>query len=1250
MQKRLRTSLKSSSAEEFISSATKLNFKSSKSSLKTLIHSISNSSLLSTSLPSSLHNSISNSIVSFQNLLEHPSSPSPNPEKSPPLKRRRSSRISEPSPPKNESNEKQELIHKLQILAHVAYLCVSHPKKAFSQSELLPGVQLFHDNLVLFELDSNLSLEIANLCEFYWKENIEGREMLISQFIPFIVSRSLTSKRKVDVHRVYALRDALNLFDFEDESIEDLKLLLIRCVIAPLFLKTEDGRRFIAFYFGLSMQLLKEALAMIKSQIPFGRKSILEAYGEILVRVWKGVNGELKDEIENGFLLGLIEAAIYSNSGVLAASIRRVLGGFVSQRITDGVEKLLFRLAEPIIFRSLQVANSNVRLNSLHLLLDFFPLEDPDVTKEVKDTLLEKQFFLLERLLMDDCPDVRVVAVEGCCRILHLFWEIIPSPTITKILTKVFNDMSHDICNEVRISTLNGIVYLLGNPQSHEILKVLLKRLAHMISDNNMSIRVALMDLLLLIRDIPTFQFNKVVDIDVLLSTLANDQPKVAQKITNLLMPSYFPSKVTIEEACNRCVTLIKRSPMAGARFCEFAVSDGASLKPFMELARALISLVLSDDKLNADQNEGLLAAASHLCSILAGEPCYKNALKELFSGGKVKSLFSAVSTRCAQSSLLKIFSVISPEDISVLVEECMNVITNCSGISENMELQDEVRSAHKLMLSCDTFDDMIHTLTKLLQKTAYRCHIKFGVEIPNQRISPLKRKKCKSAVKISAKWKHTTGNSAASFEDDYLVSLGIAWQIKDLLAFEDARKAILESPALEPSFLALKVISEVTISQCIRCEFVDSSPVSAYTALAMHMTLQNVKVNADECGKKKNGRNESSSITEPTVLDETADHLLNCIEKLLAADDIVSSSPTDSTQKSKRVLRNKDKQKDPQNDPSATKDEGSLLDKEKILINKVKMLTCVLKFIVDSTDVGFLSNSHGRCLGFTSSYIKHVIFALGKLSGERVQFKEDHLKELVLCLKSSFTYAAKLLSLILKAANEDTQPPPETSDLANDMLDLITSAEFYLGSAFAARLAAAAKVWLPDLILGLGSGCILKQTPSETTFLSALSRVKLHFPSWPLILSKTELIEISKGGLEEEDDKVSEPGEFPVFKNFIETVITVSKGNMKVLDAVGAIFLTYSIVGLERKDSGLVLGLLHFVCVKLVGEEDREWNELDMMLNSLPELFPQIEKEIEEQSDEDERQKLNSARALLQPVWLYHVYETGRFTVMEEE
>ncbi|KAH1223669.1 Condensin-2 complex subunit G2 [Glycine max] len=545
------------------------------------------------------------------------------------------------------------------------------------------------------------------LCEEWWKENLAGRESLISQSHPFLLSRSLTLKKKVDVHRVCVLREAFALFDFDDESIEDLKLLLVRCLISPLYLKTEHGRRFLAFVFGLSDQLGKEFLAMIRSQISFGRKSMLEAYGDILFRVWRATQVDSRTGIENGFLQELIEAAIHAGSGVFAWYIRRVFGTFINQRTTDGVEKMLYRLAEPVIFSSLQVANSNVRQNALHLLLDMFPLEDPDATKEEKDTLLDKQFFLLERLLTDDCLEVRIIAVEGSCRILHLFWEVIPSPIITKVMTKIFDDMSHDGCNEVRLSTLNGIIYLLGNPCSHEILKVLLPRLQHLMLD-------------------------KVAELDVLLSALASDQPPVAQKITKLLIPSYFPSKIPIEEACNRCITLLKRAPMAGARFCQVAILEGAFKSHLMELVKVFLSWILAPDKLDANQIEGFLFATSYVCDSLACEPCYINALKELLDGEKMKGLLTVASKGQAQSSLFNIVSIVCPDDVAGLLE-WIGVVTNCSGLPEDVDQQTKIRSAHKLLLSLGGFDDLIEALTAFLHKAAYRCHIKFGADMPSQ-------------------------------------------------------------------------------------------------------------------------------------------------------------------------------------------------------------------------------------------------------------------------------------------------------------------------------------------------------------------------------------------------------------------------------------------------------------------------------------------------------------------------------------
>lgn len=358
MEKRLRSSL-NNSADEFLKSAAKLGFKSSKPSLKTLIHSLNSSSPLISSLPSSLHLSISQSITNFTNLSD---SEAVDDAKSPPMKRhRRSSRFSNGNDDSGTDDKRENLkcsiVENLQICAHVVYLCVSHPKKVFSASDLLASARNLHDNLVLFEFDEVLMSEISCLCEEWWKEDLVERETIISLSMPLLLSRSLTLKKKVDVHRVYALREAFTCFDFDDESIEDLKRLLLRCYIEPLYLKTDDGKKFLSFLFELDKQLVKEALVMIRSQISTGRKSTLEAYAEIVFKAWKVVEDEeSKYDIEDRFLQELIDSCIHASSGQFSAYIRRILGGFISQRTNRDVDKLLFRLTEPLIFRSLEVS------------------------------------------------------------------------------------------------------------------------------------------------------------------------------------------------------------------------------------------------------------------------------------------------------------------------------------------------------------------------------------------------------------------------------------------------------------------------------------------------------------------------------------------------------------------------------------------------------------------------------------------------------------------------------------------------------------------------------------------------------------------------------------------------------------------------------------------------------------------------------------------------------------------------------
>jgi condensin-2 complex subunit G2 len=116
---------------------------------------------------------------------------------------------------------------------------------------------------------------------------------------------------------------------------------------------------------------------------------------------------------------------------------------------------MLFRLYEPILWRSLKVANPMVRRNSAMILVDAFPLQDPDNSYEEMDVLLQKQFDSLQSMIQDPCSGVRQVGIEGVCHIFARFWELIPANVLNDFLNQLVNDLAYD-------ATYSKIIILLA--------------------------------------------------------------------------------------------------------------------------------------------------------------------------------------------------------------------------------------------------------------------------------------------------------------------------------------------------------------------------------------------------------------------------------------------------------------------------------------------------------------------------------------------------------------------------------------------------------------------------------------------------------------------------------------------------------------------------------------------------------------------------------------------------------------------
>ncbi|KAJ3423558.1 condensin-2 complex subunit g2 [Anaeramoeba flamelloides] len=476
-----------------------------------------------------------------------------------------------------------------------------------------------------------LQNEIVKLCEKWYLDGRNEKELLIPQTVCYLLLRSLDVQAKIsEVKRVYNLRSGLKLLDFEDNSTEWLKTLLLRCVICPLYLKSNEGQKFISFLFQLDLNLIEDLHATIKNQIPHSRKLVLQTYAEIYFRAWKDSVGETLTKIEFNCIQDLMNCAIHASTPKVAKNLKLFLETIHNKKKFKGVDEMLLRLYNPILWRSLSVHNPLVRKNAAVLFIDAFPLQDSEAKVAENDNTLQKQFDQLGDLLFDPCVSVRIIAVKGVCYILGVFWEVIPSLIIKAFLGKLLNELIYDGAScSVRIAVIKGIIYLLDNRLSQPILKQVLPAIAPVIHDKIPRVRLTFTDLLLHIKKLKFIKAQDIVPLDNLLYRLSIDNDlldpfaiarkyslkmdnpknksavreisenqrkissKIGEKITRILLKTFFP----IEEESStilvsRAITLLKANPKAARVFYSY-LTKIVRIEPICKLIVSLFKFVI---------------------------------------------------------------------------------------------------------------------------------------------------------------------------------------------------------------------------------------------------------------------------------------------------------------------------------------------------------------------------------------------------------------------------------------------------------------------------------------------------------------------------------------------------------------------------------------------------------------------------------------------------------------------------------
>ena len=506
-----------------------------------------------------------------------------------------------------------DTLYAITILAHAS---IADPERA-APEELTEVACRLHD--IIFDLTdpraSQLQSAIVALCEAWWLSEREGRVDLVPQTVSYMLVRALHEKATTaDIKRLYTFRQALTSLDHADETVLPLQRLLLHCAIRPNILRCAEGRKLVAYFFSLHVPFIAELHRSIKSQIPVCRKSQREAYGEVYFRAWRNAapGSDALAEIEERCVQDLMWHGLHASSTSVASAVRQVLAFTNNQKRQRGVDAMLHKLWAPLLWRNMQVANPHMRRNAATLFVEAFPLYDPAMSTVDIDGALQRQFDALSKLLMDESVGVRVVAVHGTCRVLALFWELIPSSTSRAFLTTLVKDLAHDAsANTVRIAVLQGLKFLLTQNGSEELvaaLKTCLAPLSTLVNDGSERVRAALFELLLAVAKVRTLNWQSVVKPEALLARLPIEKPDMQMRLTRLLLPLYLPGGKPLQQvaAAGRLVELVgSGSPAALALLVHtprFATSS-ACLR--------LVGILLGDLLSDASPEELLEHAAS---------------------------------------------------------------------------------------------------------------------------------------------------------------------------------------------------------------------------------------------------------------------------------------------------------------------------------------------------------------------------------------------------------------------------------------------------------------------------------------------------------------------------------------------------------------------------------------------------------------------------------------------------------------
>ncbi|KAL7073029.1 hypothetical protein ACQ4LE_007869 [Meloidogyne hapla] len=275
-------------------------------------------------------------------------------------------------------------------------------------------------------------------------------------------------------------------------------------------------------------------------------------WGRHILRAWKNApkldkenqSAAKRTEIETEIIEDLFHCAIFTKKP-FSQRFQWIIEAFLEEENpSKKIKSMFFRCTLPVVWRNLEVPNNQVRTAASWIVLNFFPLLSDD--EFVKEEYLKRQQEAMDRMLMDDCVPIRVLALKMLPRHLCAHWEIFPRELIKTYLSKIVDCLSLDALPEVRSAVYEGIGHLLPRADAltatQRSLEILAKR-----GTNDKTERVRLSAFRML-NKLHGHRYIKLLDLismnNLLLRLDFEHSKSVQREIVQLLFRPFIPKHV----------------------------------------------------------------------------------------------------------------------------------------------------------------------------------------------------------------------------------------------------------------------------------------------------------------------------------------------------------------------------------------------------------------------------------------------------------------------------------------------------------------------------------------------------------------------------------------------------------------------------------------------------------------------------------------------------------------------------------